>query len=63
MLGESLQAVRENKEIFIKVSKDIGLEVNSEKTTYNKIGNLSIENVEKFKDVGVTVTNTNDIHD
>ena len=31
MLGENLQAVRENTEIFIKASKDIGLEVNSKK--------------------------------
>ena len=30
MLGENLQTVRENTEIFIKASKDIGLEVNSE---------------------------------
>ena len=34
MLGENLQTVRENAEIFIKVSKDIGLEVNSRKTKY-----------------------------
>ena len=34
MLGENLQTVRKNAEIFIKASKDIGLEVNSEKTKY-----------------------------
>ena len=34
MLGENLQTVRENAEIFIKASKDISLEVNSEKTNY-----------------------------
>ena len=33
-LGESLQTVRENAEIFIKASKDIGLEANSDKTKY-----------------------------
>ena len=32
LLGENLQTVRENTEIFIKTSKAIGLEVNSEKT-------------------------------
>ena len=61
MLGENLQTVRENVEIFIKASKDIGLEVNSEKTKYmitsrhqnviqNQnivIGNLSLKNLEK----------------
>ena len=34
MLGENLQIIRENTEIFIKASKDIVLEVNSDKTTY-----------------------------
>ena len=39
MLGENLQTIRENTEIFIKASKDIGLEVNSEKTKYVIISN------------------------
>ena len=34
MLGENLQTYRENTEIFIKASKEIGLEVNSENTKY-----------------------------
>ena len=34
MLGEHLQTVGENAEIFIKASKDIALEVNSEKSKY-----------------------------
>ena len=77
MLGENLQTVRENAEIIIEASKDIGLEVNSEKTKYmitshhqNIIqnqnivfGNLSFENVEKFRYLGITVTNTNDIRE
>ena len=70
---ENLQTVRENAEIFIKASKDIGLELNSEMTKYmitsrdqnliqnqnTVIGNLSPENVEKLRYLGVTVTNTN----
>ena len=75
MLGENLQTVREKTEIFIKASKNIVLEVNSEKTKYmitsrqqnivqnqNIVGlteNLSFEKVKKFKYLGVTVTNTN----
>ena len=31
MLGENIQTVKENTEIFIKTNKGIGLEVNSEK--------------------------------
>ena len=34
MLGKNLQNVRENTEILIIASKDIGLEVNCEKTKY-----------------------------
>ena len=72
MLGENVQTIRENAEIFIKASKDIGLEVNSKNTKYmitsrhknviqNQnivIGNLSFENVEKYRYLEVTVTNT-----
>ena len=57
----------ENTEIFIKASKDVGLEVNSDETKYMitsrqqniVIESLSFEKVEKFKYLGVTVTNTN----
>ena len=77
MLGENLQTIRENTEIFVRASKDIGLEVNSDKTKYmitsrqqniaqnkNKmIENLSFENVEKFTYLGVKVSNTNDIRE
>ena len=34
MFEENLQTARKNTEIFIKASKDIGLEVNFEKTKY-----------------------------
>ena len=34
MLGENLQTIRENTEIFIKASKDIGLQVHLGKITY-----------------------------
>ena len=39
MLRENLQTVRENTETFIKASKDIGLEVNSEKTKCSHLAN------------------------
>ena len=34
LFRENLQTIRENAEIFIQASKDIGLEVNSDKTKY-----------------------------
>ncbi|KAJ4444236.1 hypothetical protein ANN_06027 [Periplaneta americana] len=75
MLGENPQTIRENKGILLEASKEIGLEVNPEKTKCMiilsrdenivrngniKIGNLSFEEVEKFKYLGATVTNIND---
>ena len=77
MLGQNLQTVRENAEIFIKTNKDICLEKNSENTKYMIISrhenviqnqnivieNLSFENLEKFRYLGVTVTNTNGIRE
>ncbi|KAJ4444280.1 hypothetical protein ANN_06072 [Periplaneta americana] len=74
MLGENTQTIRENTEILLEASKAIGLEVNSEKTKYMimsrdqnivrngniKIGDLSFEEVKKFKYLGATVTNIND---
>ncbi|KAJ4436596.1 hypothetical protein ANN_16629 [Periplaneta americana] len=74
MLGENPQTIRENTEILVEGSKAIGLEVNPEKTKYMimsrnqnivrngniKIGDLSFEEVEKFKYLGAIVTNIND---
>ncbi|KAJ4435464.1 hypothetical protein ANN_18080 [Periplaneta americana] len=74
ILGENPQTIRENTGILLEASKEIGLEVNSEKTKYMimshdedivrngniKIENLSFEEVEKFKYPGATVTNIND---
>ncbi|KAJ4427923.1 hypothetical protein ANN_23933 [Periplaneta americana] len=68
MLGENAQTIRENTGILLEASKATGLEVNPEKTKYMtmshdenivrngniKVGNLSFEEVEKFKYLGAT---------
>ncbi|KAJ4438263.1 hypothetical protein ANN_14202 [Periplaneta americana] len=68
MLGENPQTIRENAEILLKTSKAIGFEVNPEKIKYMamsrdqnvvrngniKIGDLSFEELEKFRYLGTT---------
>jgi hypothetical protein len=62
-LGGSVQIVKENAEALVVATKEIGLEVNADKTKYMvmardrnagrshsmKIDNSSIERVEEFK--------------
>ena len=50
MLGENLQTIRENTEIFIKASKDIGLEVNSDKTKYMITSSTKYSTKSKYSD-------------
>ncbi|KAJ4448736.1 hypothetical protein ANN_00127 [Periplaneta americana] len=68
MLGGNPQTIMENTGILFQASKAIGLEINPEKTKYMivsrdqnivrngtiKIGDLSFEEVEKFKYLGAT---------
>ncbi|KAJ4444182.1 hypothetical protein ANN_05972 [Periplaneta americana] len=72
--ADDVNILGENTGILLEASKEVGLEVNPEKTKYMimtrvgnivrngniKIGNLSSEEVEKFKYLGATVTNIND---
>jgi sorting nexin-29 len=73
LLGDNIDAVKKNMETLIDASKEVGLEVNTEKTKYVllsrhqnagqshdiKIANKCFENVAKFRYLGATITNQN----
>jgi hypothetical protein len=75
ILGGSIHTIRKNTEALLIANKEIGLEVNAEKTKYMvvsrdqnagqngyiQIGNKSFETVEQFKYLGTTLTNQNAI--
>jgi hypothetical protein len=73
LLGDNIDTINKNTQTLIDASKEVGLEVNLEKTKYMlvsleqnagqnweiKIGNRSFENVSQFKYLGATVINQN----
>jgi hypothetical protein len=77
LLGDSVNTIKENSETLLEAGGDIGLEINAKKTKYMimscypnsgqnqniRIANESFENMAKFKYLGMTLTNQNDIGD
>jgi sorting nexin-29 len=77
LLGDSVDAIEESSETILEASRDTDQEINAEKTKYMIMSrhpnsgqnqniwtaNESFENVAKFKYLGATLTNQNDIHD
>ena len=73
ILGGSAHTVKENAEALLVATREIGLEVNADKTKYMvmfrdrnagrghsvKIDNSSIERVVEFKYLGTTLTDQN----
>jgi hypothetical protein len=77
ILGGSIHDVKENAEALVVAAKEIGLDVNADKTKYMvmsrdrnagqnhcmKTDNSSFERVDEFKCLGTTLTNQNSIQE
>jgi len=75
ILGGSICTLKENAEALVAATREIGLEVNADKTKYMvmsrdqnvgriqsvRIDNSTFERVEEFKYLGTTLTNRNSI--
>jgi hypothetical protein len=77
LLGDNMDTILNSTETLIDASKEIGLEINVEKTRYMllsrhqnvgqnrdiRIANKSFENVSQFRHLETTLTNQNLIHE
>jgi ribosomal protein S2 len=73
LLGDNIDTIKKNTQTLIEASKEVGLEINTEKTKYMllcrhqnagqnqdiKRGDRCFENVAQFRYLGTTITNQN----
>jgi hypothetical protein len=77
LLGSNISTIKDNTDTVLEASRDVGLEMNAEKTKYMimsyhqnsgqnqniRTANESFETVAKLKYFGLILANQNDIHD
>jgi hypothetical protein len=77
IVGKNIDTIQKNTEASLDASKEIGLEVNPDKTKYTlisrsqkigqkqsiKIANRSFEDLAKFRYLGTTLTDQNCMHE
>jgi hypothetical protein len=51
MLGNGINTVKENTETLLEASKDIGLEINAEKTKYMVVSSSKLRTEPEYKDI------------
>jgi hypothetical protein len=50
LLGDSINTIKENTESFLEASRDVGLEINAEKTVYDYVSSYELRTEPEYKD-------------
>jgi hypothetical protein len=50
LLSYSINIIKENAETHLEASRDIGLEINAEKTVYDYVSSFKLRTVQEYSD-------------